>query len=392
MAVKPLLTANDTYRRMKKSYLTVNGIYRKVKKAYETRNGVWRLAWSSGLERILTRTLGTAKSNSGAASFSNAAFVAGGYSGDNASIPAVVAVYDNNHTLYNPEALQKGRYEIASISDDRMDDNVCFAGGYDSLSTGLSGTYIDVYNSDWTKEGDCPNFPSGKGRYGAAGCAVFGYFYIGGGLNKYNSEYYNTVYELNPNAWTLREIGTLLAKSHRGAAANTDVYGVFAGGQTSSSNYHAKVSAFDSMGVSIDEAPELLSNYKAQHAGARVENNVIFAGGKNSSSAFASADAYDRLVTKIDGIEPLSVARYSLSGVSFGEYAAFVGGRGMNSIYNTIDVYDEDLTLVEDPVIELSEARSLVGVAATKNFMYASGGQNGSNTSALSNVFDIFTN
>ena len=392
MAKGAYIGVNGVARKVTRIYVGVNGVARRVKKAYVGVNGVARLFWSSGLERILTKTLGTARSNCGAASFKNAAFIVGGYGGDNSSLPATVEVYDSSHTQYFPDALNRGRYEIASISDDRMDDNVCFAGGYDSLSTNSSGIYIDVYNSDWTKEGDCPNFPLSNGRYGAAGAAVYGYFYIGGGMNRYNSAYYNTVYELNTSTWGLREIGTLLAKSFRCAAANTDVYAVFTGGQSASSTYHSKVSAFDSMGVSIDEAPEPLSQSKAQHAGARVGDNVIFAGGKTSSTAFTSADAYDRLVTKIEGVEPLSVARYSLSGASFGEYAAFVGGRGMNSIYNTIDVYDEDLTLVEDPVIELSEPRCLVGAAATRNFMYAAGGQNGSNTSALSNVLDIFTN
>lgn len=378
-------------RKITKAYYSPNGIARRVKKAYIGVNGIARLFWSSGLKRINTASLRNGARGIGAASLKNYAVFAGGATTGSTYYKNVDAFDSAGVRIDTVNDLVRARYEIAGVTDDCYDYNICFVGGYDVVGTSHTGTVVDIYDDELVNVYNGAMFEAGLGRYGAAGCAVYGHFYIGGGMNKNTSEYFKDVYDCYENyrgEWGLHGENELESKSFRCAAANTDVYGVFAGGLVSSSTPHKKVTAFDAM-ITAEPAVEELGTAKYYHAGARVENNVIFAGGRGANNVYKDADAFDRLVTKIDGIEDLSVARYQLEGVSYEGYAMFIGGINGSTAYDTIDVYDENLTLVEETGIAMSKTRYDVAAATAGDKLYVAGGQVASN--AVTSDVDIFT-
>ena len=386
MAVKPLLTVNGTYRRMNKSYLTVNSMYRKVKKAYETVNGKYVLRWSSGLERIGETVLTVARSNMGAASFADYALFAGGGKGSTTPYRDTVDAYTNSGVNVSAESLSYPRCDIVGASDA---DRAFFGGGTDIRTANTRGTNIDAYSSNLVKDADCPSLPAGKGRASAAGAVLGGNFFIGGGMNTQTYAFYDDVYMLKHSPWDISTTGKLLAKSYRCAAARGLNHVLFSGGITSTEGTpHAKVSAFDANCVRFDGVATL-KNSKYLHAGARICNGVIFAGGSSATSPYMSVDVYNEALTKIDGVKELSAARYSLSAVPFGDYVLFVGGRNSNNVLSTIDVYDKNCTKIEDAGIALSVARFNLASSATRGKVFVAGGQPAN--SETSSVVDIFS-
>ena len=325
-------TKKPAARKVKNIYVGVDGVARRIKKGYIGVGGIARLCYiTPGVHHYGTTTaLSVARQDIGATTVGNYALFAGGviYDGSSGLAANTVDAYNTSLTRSVPTALRVASSSVATT-----------VGNY-ALFTDNTEGYVDAYNTSLTRS--APTALS-VARFGIGATTVGNYALFAGGVTIDTFNPLTRVDAYNTSLTRSKPTALSVARVHCGITTVGN-YALIAGGSITvgygQDNVYSSVDAYNTS-LTRSIAPEL-SIGRNYLAAASSNGYAIFAGGQWSYNSDGKiVDAYDSsLVRSI--LTQLNVGRHSHAMASINQYVLVAGGRISSSPFtstNSVEVY-----------------------------------------------------
>lgn len=220
----------------------------------------------------------------------------------------------------------------------------------------------------WQSNADLP-----KDSRGSAVEEYGGLFYIFGGVDSSNTNYYKTTYEYDPNTDTYTQGGDYSSAFSTASAVEYDGTIYVIGGRDSNGNPVNTIRRYSpGSGVWSDASSTLPSPRVGSGVEVDDSGNIFIFGGENGGPT-STAYKYDVSSAVLETIQSMPTAK-GVCGAAFFSPDIYVTGGGDTSTYR-YDSGSDSYTSFAD----MQKTRQNASYVDTENYLYAIGGFDGSN-------------